>query len=167
MTLKPKLYIMTYRSYMYAWIYYCTHQDLLIFFETKNWKFPSKFNFRLGFSDFDKIFLLWIQSIEIYLWYFLMIFILLIHWSHFWRIMFWTRKVNFWGETYLNTVFVKTAQGMWKCHKWRFCEYVGRQRRCCFCQKNIYCKYSVRMKRKPRSTVLIRNEIIRRKSNGL
>jgi hypothetical protein len=39
MTLKPKLYIMTYRSYPYAWIYYCTHQYLLIFFETKNYKF--------------------------------------------------------------------------------------------------------------------------------
>jgi hypothetical protein len=56
MTLKPKLYIMTYRSYMYAWIYYCTHQYLLIFFETKKLKIPSKFDFRFGFSDFDKIF---------------------------------------------------------------------------------------------------------------
>jgi hypothetical protein len=43
------------RSYMYAWIYYCTHQYLLIFFETKN-KIPSKFDFRFEFSDFNKIF---------------------------------------------------------------------------------------------------------------
>jgi hypothetical protein len=55
MILKPKLYIMTYRSYPYAWIYYCTHQYLLIFFETKKLKFLLNSDFRLGFSDFDKL----------------------------------------------------------------------------------------------------------------
>ena len=25
-----------------------------------------------------------------------------IHWSHFWRAMFWARKVRFWGEAYLH-----------------------------------------------------------------
>jgi hypothetical protein len=38
---------------------------------------------------------------------------LLIHWNHFWRVMFWTRKVSFWGETYLhllnNRMFVKRS----------------------------------------------------------
>jgi hypothetical protein len=57
MTLKPKLYIMTYKSYLYAWIYYYTYLYLLIFFETKL-KIPSKFDLRLEFSHFDKIFLL-------------------------------------------------------------------------------------------------------------
>jgi hypothetical protein len=47
---------MTYRSYPYAWIYYCTHQYLLTFFETKNLKIPFKLFFRLGFSDFNKFF---------------------------------------------------------------------------------------------------------------
>jgi hypothetical protein len=65
-------------------------------------KIPSKFDFRLEFSDFDKIFLLWVQNMEICLWCFSQIFILLIHWSHFWRVVFWTRKVSFWGETYLH-----------------------------------------------------------------
>jgi hypothetical protein len=66
-----------------------------------------------------------------------------------------------------NTVFVKTAQGRWKCHMWRFCEYIGRQRRCYFCKKIVYYKCSVCLKRKACLVVLIRNEIIGRKSNGL
>jgi hypothetical protein len=33
-------------------------------------KIPSKFDFRLGFSDFNKTFLLWVQYMEIYLWCF-------------------------------------------------------------------------------------------------
>jgi hypothetical protein len=56
MTLKPKLYIMAYRSYPSAWIYYCTYQYLLMFFKYQKLKIPSKFDFRLGFSDFKKIF---------------------------------------------------------------------------------------------------------------
>jgi hypothetical protein len=55
MTLKPKLYIITYRSYPYSWIYYSTHQDLLIFIEKKI-ENSSKFYFKLEFSNFHKIF---------------------------------------------------------------------------------------------------------------
>jgi hypothetical protein len=113
MTLKQKLYIMTYRSYPYAWIHYCTYQYLLTFFETKNWKIPSKFDFGLEFSTLNKIFLVWIQSIEMYLWYFLKNFIVLIHWSYYYRVMFWTLKVSFSGEMYLhllnNRIFVERS----------------------------------------------------------
>jgi hypothetical protein len=45
------------------------------------------------------LFLLWVQNMEIYLWCVLKIFILLIH---CWRVIFWTRKVSFWGEKYLH-----------------------------------------------------------------
>jgi hypothetical protein len=48
---------MTYGSYLYVWIYYYTHQYLSINFETKKLEIPSKFDFRLRFSDFDKMFL--------------------------------------------------------------------------------------------------------------
>jgi hypothetical protein len=58
MNLEPKLNIMTYRSYPYVWIYYCTHQYFLIFFLNQKLKIPPKFYFKLEFSDFDKIFLL-------------------------------------------------------------------------------------------------------------
>jgi hypothetical protein len=47
---------MTYRSYPYAWIYYCIHQYLLIFFETKKLKSLPKLCFKLEFSDFNKTF---------------------------------------------------------------------------------------------------------------
>jgi hypothetical protein len=93
---------MTYRSYPYAWIYFCTHQYLLIFFEIKIWKFLQNLILDWNLVILTRFFSLWLQNMEIYLWCYLKIFILLIHWSHFWRIMFWTRKVNFWGETYLH-----------------------------------------------------------------
>jgi hypothetical protein len=41
------------------------------------------------------------------------------------------------GNTY-NTVFMKTAHDMWKCHKWRFREYIRCQRRFHFCEGNLY-----------------------------
>jgi hypothetical protein len=112
MTLKPKLYIITYISYPYAWIYYCTHQYFLIFFETKNWKFLLNLILDWDLVILARFFLLWVQNMEIYLWYFLKIFIIsLIYWSHFWRVMFGTRNVSFWGETYLhllnNRIFVE------------------------------------------------------------
>jgi hypothetical protein len=111
MILKPKLYIMTYRSYAYAWIYYCTHQYLLIFLETKNWKILLNMILTWDLVISIRFFLLQIQNMEMYSWCFLKICILLIHWSHFWRVTFWTRKVSFWGETYLhilnNRIFVK------------------------------------------------------------
>jgi hypothetical protein len=112
-TLKPKLYIMTYRSYPYTWIYYCTHKYLLIFFETKNWKFLLNLILDWDSMILTRSFLLWNQNMEIYLCCSFNILILLIHWSYFWRVMFWTRKVSFWGETYLhllnNRIFVERS----------------------------------------------------------
>ena len=55
MTLKPKLYIMIHRSYPYAWIYYCTHQYLLIFLKPKI-KNSFQILFQIEISDFNKIF---------------------------------------------------------------------------------------------------------------
>jgi hypothetical protein len=94
-------------SYLYTWIYYCTHQYFLIFFETKHWKFLLNLILDWDLVISTIFFLLWVQNMKIYLWYFLQIFILLNHCNYFWRIMFWTRKVNFWSETYLSTPSVR------------------------------------------------------------
>jgi hypothetical protein len=115
MTLKPKLYmyIMTHRSYLHACIYYCTHQNLLIFFETKNWKFLLNLILDWNLVISTIFLLLWIQNMKIYLWCFFKIFILLFHWCSFWKVMFWTKKVSFWGETYLhlfnNRIYVERS----------------------------------------------------------
>jgi hypothetical protein len=104
---------MTYRSHLHTWICYCTHQYFLIFYETKNWKFLLNFILGWDLVISTRFFLLWGQNMEIYLRCFFKIFILLIHWSHFWRVMFWTRKVIFWGKTYLhllnNRIFVESS----------------------------------------------------------
>jgi hypothetical protein len=116
-TLKPKLYIMTYRSYPYAWII-SIRLDLLLqspifinIFIIFLWYLLLKFDFRLEFNDFNKIFFLWFKIWKFIYGVFLKIFILLIYLNHFWRIMFWTKKVSFWGETYLhllnNRIFVE------------------------------------------------------------
>jgi hypothetical protein len=41
---------------------------------------------------------------KLYMVFFLQTFISLIHWSHFSSIMFWAKKVIFWGETYLHSL---------------------------------------------------------------
>jgi hypothetical protein len=46
--------IMMYRSYLYTWIYYYSHQYLSINVEIDKLKIPSKFDFRLRFSDFNQ-----------------------------------------------------------------------------------------------------------------
>jgi hypothetical protein len=40
---------MTYKTYSYTWIYYCTHWYLSKFLETKNWKFFTIYNLKFGF----------------------------------------------------------------------------------------------------------------------
>jgi hypothetical protein len=48
------------------------HSPIFInIFLNQKLKIPSKFDFRLEFSDFDKIFLLRFQNMEMYLWCFL------------------------------------------------------------------------------------------------
>jgi hypothetical protein len=59
-----------------------------------------------------------------------------------------------------NTIFVKTAQGMWKCQKWCFCEYEGCQCRCNFCRGNLYYKCHACMRREVCSEIVISNQTI-------
>jgi hypothetical protein len=87
---------MTYRSYPYAWIYYCTHQYLSINFETKNQDFLLNLILDLTLVILTRMFMLWVQNIEFYLWCSLNIFILLIHWSHFLRVL---KNSFFWFKT--------------------------------------------------------------------
>jgi hypothetical protein len=113
MILKPKLYIMTYRSDLYTWIYYSTHQYLLICFEFFFW------NFLLNLIlDWDLVILTRFFCDKFKIWKFIygdfyrFLYYLFIE-VIFWRIMFWTRKVSFWGETYLhllnNRIFVERS----------------------------------------------------------
>jgi hypothetical protein len=54
-TSKQKLKIMTYKLYLYAYIFCSTHQYLSINFEIKNKKFHLNLMLRLNISDFNKI----------------------------------------------------------------------------------------------------------------
>jgi hypothetical protein len=103
MTLKPKLYIMTYRPYPYAWIYSCTHQYFLIFFETKKSKLLLNLILDWDLVILTRFFLLWIQNMEIYLWCILIkkLYYLFIE-AIFEGSCFELKKVNFWSETYLH-----------------------------------------------------------------
>jgi hypothetical protein len=65
-----------------------------------------------------------------------------------------------------NTVFVKTAQGMWKCHKWRFCEYVERQRRFNYCLGNLDYKCCACIRKEACSEIMSSNETTGIKLDG-
>jgi hypothetical protein len=55
---------------------------------------------------------------------------------------------------------VKMAQGMWKCHKWRFREYVGCQRRFDFCLGNLDYKCCACIRTEACSEIVSSNETI-------
>jgi hypothetical protein len=101
------------------------HSPVLpINFEIKNWKFLLNL-------ILDWIWILVIittnfcYNFKIYKFiYFLMIFIILIHWSHFWRVMFWTRKVSFWDKTYMHSL--KNRIFVWKSFKNLYCTNVSK-----------------------------------------
>jgi hypothetical protein len=113
MKLKPKLYSTSWHiDHTYTLGSTIALTSIYQYFWNQKLKIPSNFDFRLGFSDFNKVFFaMSSKHRNLFIVCFLKIFILLLHWSHFWRVMFWTRKVSFWGETYLdflnNRIFVE------------------------------------------------------------
>jgi hypothetical protein len=102
-----------YRSYPYAWIYYCIHQYLLLFFETKNYEFLLNlildWNVVISTRFFCYEFKIWKFIYGVFLRFLYYLFIEVI----FEGSCFELGKISFWGETYLhllnNRIFVERS----------------------------------------------------------